>query len=557
METNFTRSMLLVVLVGMVLLWVYVPGGKAGERAVLLGSVGEVGHVMVVDSPNKEVVAPDFGNGLWLKQGNGGNLNWANGMGHGEGSVKFPQRKARVLSVAETMQAMGEIDGDKELVLPTEFRSGHVEDHGLSNYVSRTDDGYKLNLGSSTTVTTPVVVGGHLYTSGGFGTREFYCFDAVTGALRWGKHLDDDGPSPAIVVDSVVIFNTESCTIFCLDRYTGKQRWSKWLGDPLMSTPAADGKAVYTSYPALRSGGEKYAVKPMMPSHGFVALDIQNGKILWQRWLDGDVLVAPVLVGDVVYLTTVSGTLYKLDRKDGKLLGAVAMRATSAPTVRHGYVFVGQRSEVDSVAMESMVVLDAENLAQVRVLKSVKAPYLDARVQGRSQLQASYMMHDAGNGFGSGAPMAANVSQGLQNIGQNTVSGIQMFQPSTALVEDGRLYCLMGGTIYCMNLLTGGDVWRHDFEGDMEGKGGTLATSPILAGGYVVTVDGDGTVLLLDKMSGVVAKRYEVGGAVRTAPVAVGGRIYVPGTAGALHCVETGDGTVDGWGMLMGSAGHN
>ena len=56
--------------------------------------------------------------------------------------------------------------------------------------------------------------------------------------------------SPLQVVpcaDDVVVFNTESCTLFSLDANTGKHLWSYYLGDPLTSTPTIGNGRVYTS----------------------------------------------------------------------------------------------------------------------------------------------------------------------------------------------------------------------------------------------------------------------------------------------------------------------
>jgi hypothetical protein len=50
--------------------------------------------------------------------------------------------------------------------------------------------------------------------------------------------------------EGVIIFNTESCTIFALDAGTGKQLWSLWLGDPLTNTPTIANGKVFTAYPA-------------------------------------------------------------------------------------------------------------------------------------------------------------------------------------------------------------------------------------------------------------------------------------------------------------------
>ena len=106
-------------------------------------------------------------------------------------------------------------------------------------------------------IPTPTVYKGKIYVSGGFSTKEYFCFDAATGKFEWGMTLDDDGPTSAVVEDDTVVFNTESCTIFALDARTGKHLWSHFLGDPLTSTPTIANGKVYTSYPAMGGGGQR------------------------------------------------------------------------------------------------------------------------------------------------------------------------------------------------------------------------------------------------------------------------------------------------------------
>src|SRR5262249_54944072 len=155
----------------------------------------------------------------------------------------------------------------------------------------------------------------------------------------WGMNLDDDGPTSAVCADDIVVFNTESCTIFALDARTGKNLWSHFLGDPLTSTPTIANGMVFTSYPAnggggggmgpgglnnyrgrgqkpQRSGDQKKKStdqgkgkgQPPQPqgqakqrpgaSHVMICLELKTGKIFWQKWIDSDVMSAPVAVDD-------------------------------------------------------------------------------------------------------------------------------------------------------------------------------------------------------------------------------------------------------------------
>ena len=81
-----------------------------------------------------------------------------------------------------------------------------------------TAKGFTIQLPSKAPIPTPTVYKGKIYVSGGFQSREFYCFDAVSGKLVWAVDLDDDGPTSAVCENDICVFNTESCTIFAPER---------------------------------------------------------------------------------------------------------------------------------------------------------------------------------------------------------------------------------------------------------------------------------------------------------------------------------------------------
>ena len=327
----------------------------------------------------------------------------------------------------------------KEMPAPTQnFRKGHANPREISNYYQKTEQGFQINLPHRGLTPSPTIYKGMIFLSGGFGSKQFYAFDARSGQKVWGVDLDDDGPSSAVVENDIVVFNTESCTIFALDAKTGKHLWSYWLGDPLMSTPTIANGMVFTAYPARAAFGGGYGnhynnqmiqqplntvpnlnQKPktqkadktekgysgkLNPTHILIAFDLKTGKILWQKWIDGDIMSAPVAEKDGLYVTTFPGTLYKFNGKTGEVLSANASRATSAPILVKGEIFMSKRADSDTgVVAEGISRMNAVGKSMaMQYTKS--APYLDQKVQARSSFKNESMDYDAGNGFGAGAP---------------------------------------------------------------------------------------------------------------------------------------------------------
>jgi len=78
-------------------------------------------------------------------------------------------------------------------------------------------------------IATPACADGRLFVGGGFGSHEFFAFDAKTGALAWQVRHSRRRADGAVVEDGCVAFNTESCTVYVCDAATGSVIWSEWL----------------------------------------------------------------------------------------------------------------------------------------------------------------------------------------------------------------------------------------------------------------------------------------------------------------------------------------
>lgn len=118
-------------------------------------------------------------------------------------------------------------------------------------------DGWVIRIPGNRPIATPAYAKidgrGMLFVGGGYGSHEFYAFDADTGQVVWKMATGDDGPTAAVVEDvegtPYVAFNTESCTVIIADARTGKVIWQEWLGDPLMSQPAISKGRLFIAYP--------------------------------------------------------------------------------------------------------------------------------------------------------------------------------------------------------------------------------------------------------------------------------------------------------------------
>jgi Ca-activated chloride channel homolog len=457
---------------------------------------------------------------------------------------------------------------------PTQFRTGHATPRKLdAKVITQTETGFSIELPSKAPVPTPTVYKGKLYVSGGFHSKEYYCFDAITGKVVWGVDLDDDGPTSAVVEDDIVVFNTESCTIFALDAQTGKQLWSYFLGDPLTSTPTIAKGKVFTSYPAMGGGGvaappqnkgpdakPQAAAKRPNASHVLACIELKTGKILWQRWIDSDVMSAPVAVDGEVYATSFGGTVYKFKQDDGTIISAQASRATSAPVVVGNNIFLTTRADKgkDGKVSEKILGSDKDRLEAKPLFESEakEAKYLDARIQDKSEFKNKGAQLDAGNGFGGGAPAQANPEAAKKNVGQANVSTMQAFQGSRILNYGYGNFNCMGNEVVCTDPKTGKLQWAVKVQGDLEKTGGFLASAPAAAGGKIFISTVQGEVLQMDPKDGKVIAKYKIGSPARFQPAIQGGRIYVGTENGRVVCIDTGNPQFTGWTTWGANSAH-
>src|SRR5215207_9195976 len=266
-------------------------------------------------------------------------------------------------------------------------------------------EGWVVRVPGGRPLATPAYSNGTLFVGGGYGSHEFYAFDAKTGRMVWKVNAGDDGPTAAVVEDGLVAFNTESCTLVVVDEKTGKMVWQEWLGDPLMSQPAVSKGRLYMAYPgngrkhaqqnilshAGQSAAMSHAPKPVQGaqkkegeqqeagSHRLLCADLKTGRHIWERAISSDVISAPVVSDGKVYATTFDGTSYSFDAASGDLVWKKENAGTSAPVVVGDDVHVTQKEQREGKAYEGSQRLDARRgqAQDERLRASSEAGYLD------------------------------------------------------------------------------------------------------------------------------------------------------------------------------------
>lgn len=444
---------------------------------------------------------------------------------------------------------------------PTKFRAGSTTKIDPPK-PTKTATGFQVAFASAAQITTPTVYDHKVIVSGGFRSNTLFAYETQTGKPVWGLDLHDDGPSSAACEREVCVVNTESCTIFAVAADSGKLLWSYWLGDPLTSAPTIAGNRVFAAYPAGSTEGDK--PRPPGATHALAAFDLSTGKILWQLWLDGDVMSAPVAVGEFVYVSTFGGTVIKLEQATGNVRYAMKAKVTSAPVVQFSddglesmYYTSGEywRDELGAYRKQESVIRADHNNPHTKYKTATKnADYIDAKVQSESAQNKKAKEDDAANGFGGGAPASAAADYAFDSVGVESVSSMQSFQGSRVLRFADKSINTMGDEVIATDADSGKTLWSYKLDGDTRKQGGFLGTAPLAAGGNIMFGTLQGSVVQLDPTSGKRKAEFKVGSPVRSQPVVDGGWIYVGTEDGKLVAIDTKDKSVTGWPTWGGNA---
>lgn len=339
---------------------------------------------------------------------------------------------------------------------------------------------------------------GKIFVGGGFDSSSMYALDAKTGKRQWVSYnLADPGPTAAVVDNDELAFDTYSCSLAVLTASTGKVLWQKWTGTETPTQPAFTKDFVLAPHPT--DGG--FALS---------AYKRKTGAEVWHSPIDNHGMTAPIVVGEHVYITSTSGTLYKIDLK-GKRQWAQRINALSAPWIDGDEVHVA----IQEKGMEAQVVLDAATGKRLRTVSTAKAV--------------------------GDAP------------GDDTVA-IWSYEGSRPVVREGIRFTAMGERVEARDARTGELKWERDHT---VGTGGRKVTSVVVAGPLALVTSRDGHLVALDAKTGAKRFGYDFDATITAQPIVAEGWMYVATARGQVFAFDLGNKQIDGWHMWGGNAQHN
>lgn len=267
-----------------------------------------------------------------------------------------------------------------------------------------------------------------------------------------------------------------------------------------------------------------------------VALQASTGAVVWRQRLASPVSGAPAYDGGTVYVATRDGAGWAVDARAGKvqwtvpgLPNTLAVSGSSAPAITDRNVIF---------PFPSGELVSALRLNGVRVWGAPVTGQRPGRgYQGLVDVTGDPVIVGGTIYAGTAAGRTAAINAGTGDRIWTAVEGAM----NPPLVVGGSVFVVNDeARLVRLDAATGAVIWMADmpyFENERprRHKAITAHYGPVLAGGRIVVVSGDGMLRQFSATDGSLVGTAQIPGGAASAPALAGGALYVVGTNGQLH----------------------
>lgn len=335
--------------------------------------------------------------------------------------------------------------------------------------------------------------------------------------------------APVIVADQVIAADAYGL-VESRDRFSGKRLWQTRIGkveSGFFATGIFDRKDPSFVTGGVGAGGGMALLGTT--SGDVVALQISDGSERWRANVNSEVLAAPVVADDLVFVQTIDGRLLALEQTSGEVrwsfdnqVPILTLRGTSTPVVADGAVYTGFASgKVSAVRADN-----GQPIWEHRIMLP----------EGRSELDR--MVDVDGAPLIVGGSLYAGSFQGkLKSLRRTDGSPLWEQEVSTFhnLAEGyGQIYVVDADDhIQAVDLESADQAWEQQalFKRKL--------TSPVAYSNYMLVGDEEGYLHILAQSDGrfLARKRIDSDG-LRSAMVVSDQVVYIVGNSGSLTALE-------------------
>ncbi len=332
---------------------------------------------------------------------------------------------------------------------------------------------------------SPAVVDGTVYV--GSQDSNLYALDADTGAERWAYQTGSWVESSPAIVDGVVYVGSNDSYLHAIDSGSGEEIWNFKTNYPVKAAPAIADGMLY-----LRSD-----------DYYLYAIDIEKREEIWRFNTKSPTGSSPAVSEGIVFIGSGDGYTYALHTLSGqrRLRFKTHYSVSSTPAVKNGKVYF---------ATDNGYLWAMDGSARTWLQEHEIRPYW-------VQLWAMGL---------PGVPEPPDQSGSLW--------GIRLARGATAsspLITDDSIY------IGSDNKLIAVDIQRREIRWEFE-TGGTVRSSPVMAGSAVIVGSEDGNLYAVDSTTGEKLWDFPTGGKITSSPAVANGVIYIGSHDGNLYAIE-------------------
>ncbi len=286
------------------------------------------------------------------------------------------------------------------------------------------------------------------------------------------------------VADGMVFLGTLQGEVFVLNIETGEKLGKYDFGLPVFGTPVIDSGMMYAATANNKTG--------------LFAYDILNGKIKWKQNFGG-VETSPLLIQNRLYITTLNGDVYCLNKKTGTVVWKIITPLFERSAFLHSSPASDGKNLVygcDDGSLFCLSVDDGKLLWRAKTLKSITAsPSIrNGVVYIGSQDEHLY---------------AFDINTGKELW--KTPLGAKIFS-SQAVSNDYVYVGTSAGEVIGLKASSGEIVWRFKAES-------VIATAPLVSGDVVYAGSLDRTLYALDTKTGKQLWKHSTEGRIKSMPV--------------------------------------
>jgi len=326
-----------------------------------------------------------------------------------------------------------------------------------------------------------------------------------------------------VVTDDRVFAAARDGDVAAFDKQTGDRQWSVDLSDQPENEEKRSAR--------LSGGLTAFYGKLFLGSENGVvyALNAENGEVLWQTTVPGEVVASPAVEDGRVVVLTTSGRLVALDTDEGKLQWTLSeeqppltLRSAGAPIITNGAVLYGRADGKVGIALLS----NGQPVRQSKVADPRGATELDRMVDvDAAPLIAGDELYAIAY---NGQLMARKLMTG-DEVWKRKYSGYRdMAVTGNAIVlTDSRSH------LFAVDRRNGLELWSNT---QLENR---TVTAPVILGDYVVVGDVEGYLYWLDRTDGTIKAMQQLDSSgLYAAPLVDGDTLYVQSRGGKLYALK-------------------